>query len=117
MITIESNRLSVTIAEPNQECNTCRFDRAGFITQVTLDGEYEFCTKEYGGTNGMGLCSEIKFDPLSVSAPVGGKFLKPGVGITRRFRSRSVSKTAVIRPSSAQHRSISKATQSGRKKR
>ena len=85
MITIESNRLSVTIAEPNQECNTCRFDRAGFITQVTLDGEYEFCTKEYGGTNGMGLCSEIKFDPLSVSAPVGGKFLKPGVGILTKI--------------------------------
>ncbi len=81
MITIESSRLSVTIAEPNVECSTCRFDRAGFITQVTLDGQYEFCTEEYGGTHGMGLCSEIQCDPLSAAARVGGKFLKPGVGI------------------------------------
>ncbi len=81
MITIESPRLRVEIAEPNKEENTCRFDRAGYITQVTLDGKYEFCTAEYGGTNGKGLCSEIKFDPLSEKVPVGGKFLKPGVGI------------------------------------
>ncbi|MBR6322349.1 MAG: hypothetical protein IKR59_05730 [Lachnospiraceae bacterium] len=85
MITIESSRLRVTIADPNREYNTSRFDRAGFITQVTLDGKYEFCSAEYGGTGGMGLCSEIKFDPLSEIVPVGGKFLKPGVGILTKI--------------------------------
>ncbi len=88
MITLEKDRLRVTIAEPNVENNTCRFNRAGFITSVVLDGKYEFCGDEHGGTMGAGLCSEITTDVMSAEVPVGKKFPKFGVGILGKFEDR-----------------------------
>jgi len=85
MLFLKNDRLSITIAEPNKECLTCRFDRAGFITSVKLDGKYEFLAQEdmldgSPSSGGMGLCSENRFDPMSESVAVGEKFPKFGVG-------------------------------------
>lgn len=86
MITLQNKRLTVTIAEPNKECVTSRFDRAGFITQVRLDDTYDFLGQEDMldgslSSGGMGLCSEIQCDPLSATAAIGEQFPKFGVGI------------------------------------
>ncbi|MGM9522270.1 MAG: hypothetical protein ACI3VB_07325 [Oscillospiraceae bacterium] len=86
MITLKSDRLLVEIAEPGISPNTTiRFDRAAFITQVTLDGKHTFCTfepnkPELPRTGGFGICSEIKADTIQDS-PVGGQFHKFGVGL------------------------------------
>ena len=41
------------IMAPGAQQRDSRFDRAGFITQVTLDSEHTFCTTESGdGTGG-----------------------------------------------------------------
>lgn len=79
-ISLSSDRLKVEIALPGQEPNTTnRFDRAGFITQVTLDGRYKFCTREpdnlaHPCSGGIGLCSEYQTD-----APPGKLKLVPGL--------------------------------------
>ncbi len=85
MITIQKDRLKVTMAEPNLEYNTCRFNRAGFIISVLLDGEFEFCGDEHGGTRGYGLCSEITTDAMSKEVAVGEQFPKFGVGILDKY--------------------------------
>lgn len=86
MYTLKNDRLTVTIAEPNKECATCRFDRAGFVTGVKLDDKYDFLAQEdmldgSPSSGGMGLCCEQRFDPMSESVNVGEKFPKFGVGI------------------------------------
>ena len=88
MIRLEKDRLAVTIAEPNVENNTYRFDRAGFITSVVLDGTIEFCGDEHGGTNGVGLCSEITTDVESSEVEIGAKFPKFGVGLLTKNEDR-----------------------------
>ena len=88
MYTLKSDRLTVQVAEPNKEDLTCRFDRAGFITSVVLDGQYEFCSEEGGGSFGKGLCSEIQCDPLSNDVAVGDTFFKFGVGILTKTEER-----------------------------
>ena len=67
-----------------------RFDRTGFISQVTLDGKYTFCTTQnYGDQSnylGKGLCNEfglnyaINYD----STAVDEWFIKPGVGLLKK---------------------------------
>ena len=63
-IILNSKRLKVEITEPGIVPNTtARFDRAGFISQVTLDNKYDFCTKEpdnlsHPCSGGVGLCNE-----------------------------------------------------------
>lgn len=86
MYTLKNDRLMVTIAEPNKECRTCRFDRAGFVTGVKLDGKYDFLAQEdmldgSPSSGGMGFCCEQRFDPMSESIAVGEKYPKFGVGI------------------------------------
>lgn len=86
MYTLKNERLTVTIAEPNKECTTCRFDRAGFVTGVKLDEKYDFLAQEdmkdgSASSGGMGFCSEQRFDPMSAEVKVGEKFPKLGVGI------------------------------------
>ncbi|MCQ2539432.1 MAG: hypothetical protein MJ114_03175 [Acetatifactor sp.] len=86
MYTLKNPRMLVEIAEPNAECRTSRFDRAGFVTRVRLDGKYEFLGQEdmldgSPSSGGMGLCSEIVCDPLSAEVAVGEKFPKFGVGL------------------------------------
>lgn len=85
MYTLKNDRLSVTIAEPVKECKTSRFDRAGFITGVKLDGKYDFLGQEdmldgSPSSGGMGLCCEIQCDPMSETVAIGEKFPKFGVG-------------------------------------
>ena len=85
MYSLKNERLEVTIAEPNKECVTCRFDRAGFVTGVRLDGKYEFLAQEdmldgSPSSGGMGFCCEYRFDPMSAEVKVGERFPKLGVG-------------------------------------
>lgn len=90
MITLKTDRLRVDIAEPGAHPNrTSRFDRAGFITSVVLDGQTEFCTMEptnlvHPTTGGVGLCNEFLFPRACEEAPVGAWFPKFGIGLFRR---------------------------------
>lgn len=87
MIILHTNRLKVEIPHPGEgKNNTCRFDRAGFITSVMLDGTHECCTAEPDnpedrGSGGAGLCSEIIFGTPSEEAEKGEQFAKFGVGL------------------------------------
>jgi hypothetical protein len=89
-ISLETGRLNVEIAEPGiWPDTTTRFDRAGFITQITLDGKHRFCAVEPGnlwhpGTGGMGLCNEFKCPVPAEEAALGEKFPKFGVGLLTR---------------------------------
>jgi len=91
MIRLKSDRLTVDIAEPGQKPNTtCRFERAGFVEEVTLDGEYRFCESEphhlfHPCTGGRGLCNEFALDASS-EAKTGEYFPKPGIGLFRKER-------------------------------
>jgi hypothetical protein len=89
MITLKSNRLRVEIAEPGEAPNTtCRFDRAGFITDITLDGSTWFCASEpknliHPSSGGRGLCNEYQCD-VSREAQIGEYFPKFGVGLIQK---------------------------------
>ncbi len=85
MFKINSNRLSVSIAEPNVEHNTARFNRNGFITSVILDKQHEFCGDERGGTEGYGLCCEVTTCVMYDDIQIGEQFPKFGVGILTKF--------------------------------
>jgi hypothetical protein len=91
---LSSDRLEVEIALPGQEPNTThRFDRAGFITQVTLDGRYKFCTREpdnleHPCSGGVGLCSEYQADAPAKEAQIGARFIKPGIGLFTKTEAR-----------------------------
>ena len=81
MITLKNERLAIKIAEPNLENITYRFDRAGFIVSAVLDGQYEFCSSEGGGSNGVGICSEIVTPQADREVPIGSRYPKFGVGL------------------------------------
>ena len=89
MITLKSNCLRVDIAEPGEHPNDgVRFDRAGFITEVVLNNERQFCANEpknlsHPSTGGRGLCCELMLD-LSAGAAVGEQYPKFGVGLIRK---------------------------------
>jgi hypothetical protein len=84
---ISSSRLRVEVAEPDTRPNaTSRFDRAGFVTEVELDGEVRFCASEpnnllHPSSGGRGLCNEYKLNAASVEAVSGTRYPKPGVGL------------------------------------
>lgn len=86
-IILENKRLRVEIAEPGIEPNTTtRFDRAGFIVQVTLDKKYEFCTREPNNlshpcSGGVGLCNEFTLSKPTLEATLGTQFPKLGIGL------------------------------------
>jgi hypothetical protein len=89
-IVFESNRLKVEIALPGTVYRRSRFDWAGFITQITLDGRHTFCVPEdydpAKGTGGIGLCSEFgneKAIGYADAAP-GETFPKLGIGLLKR---------------------------------
>lgn len=90
MIVLMSDRLKVSICEPGEGRNqTRRFDRAGFINSVILDGKHEFCTQEpdnlvHPCSGGVGLCSEIKDADLWAETSVGGQCPKFGIGLLRK---------------------------------
>jgi hypothetical protein len=89
MITLQSSRLRIGIALPGEAPNTTyRFDRAGFISSVVLDGKHEFCTREpdnlsHPCTGGVGLCNEFQFDRASTEAAAGEYFPKFGLGLCK----------------------------------
>lgn len=89
MITLKSDCLRVEIAEPGEHPNDgVRFDRAGFITEVVLNNERQFCANEpknlsHPSTGGRGLCCEMMLD-LSGEAKVGERYPKFGVGLIRK---------------------------------
>ncbi len=89
-ILLHSNRLSVEIAAPGTVYQRTRFDWAGFITQVTLDGSHTFCVPEdydpKAGTGGIGLCSEFGIEKTVgySDAKPGETFPKLGVGLLVR---------------------------------
>ena len=89
MLSLRSNRLRVEIAEPGEAPNiTTRFDRAGFITDIVLDGIHRFCATEpnnlsHPPSGGRGLCNEYVFD-VSGDAAVGELFPKLGVGLLKK---------------------------------
>lgn len=89
MITLKSDCLRVHIAEPGEHPNDgCRFDRAGFITEVVLNNERSFCANEpknlsHPTTGGRGFCSE--FQPtFDAEAAVGERYPKFGVGLIKK---------------------------------
>lgn len=83
---LKNDRIRVTLEEPKAVANqTFRFDRAGFITSVILDGKHEFCTKEptnltHPCSGGAGLCFEYQLEGADAEAASGESFSKPGVG-------------------------------------
>lgn len=89
MFTLNSNHLRVEISEPGENPNIFyRFDRAGFISDVILDGTYHFCASEprnlsHPSSMGRGLCCEWCFD-VSAEARIGEYFPKFGVGLIRK---------------------------------
>lgn len=86
MIVLRSKRLRVELPEPGEAPNdTHRFDRAGYVSDVVLDGHIHFCASEprnlsHPSSGGRGLCSEFKGD-WAREVEVGSYFLKPGVGL------------------------------------
>ena len=89
MLTLQNDRLRVEIAEPGEAPNTgFRFDRAGFIADVVLDGAHSFCTSEplnliHPSSGGRGLCCEYQCD-LSGEVADGEYYPKFGVGLIRK---------------------------------
>ena len=90
MIYLKNKRLLVEIAEPAKHYKRTRFDWTGFITQVTLDGQYTFCGVEsidpLIGCGGRGFCNEFGIDmPIGYDdAKVGELFPKLGVGLLKK---------------------------------
>ena len=86
MLYLKNDRLYVEVAEPGEMPNhTFRFDRAGFVSEVVLDGDTRFCANEpkilvHPSSGGRGLCSELKCD-CDLEAAVGEYFPKFGVGL------------------------------------
>lgn len=89
MLTLKNERIRVDIAEPGEAPNTgFRFDRAGFITDVVLDGAHSFCASEplnliHPSSGGRGLCCEYQCD-VSSEVKDGAYYPKFGVGLIRK---------------------------------
>ena len=86
MYTLQSDRLRVDVSEPGIAPNTTtRFDRAGFIEEVVLDGVHRFCASEprnlsHVSSGGRGICNEYAVTTAEEAA-IGSYFMKPGVGL------------------------------------
>ena len=89
MYILQSDRLRVDVSEPGVAPNTTsRFDRAGFIEEVVLDGIHRFCASEprnlsHVSSGGRGICNEFKTD-VDVDAHAGDYFMKPGIGLLQK---------------------------------
>lgn len=89
MFSLHSDRLRVELCAPGEKPNvSCRFDRAGYISDVVLDGGYHFCASEprnlcHPTSMGRGLCNEWCLD-VSSEAAIGEYFPKFGVGLIRK---------------------------------
>lgn len=89
MLYLASDRLRVEIAEPGEYPNNgFRFDRAGFLTEIILDGAHHFCASEpqnlaHPSSGGRGLCCEYKAD-YSQFVEDGEFYPKLGIGLIRK---------------------------------
>lgn len=89
-IVLQSDRLTVEIAQPGSVYTGTRFDWTAFITQVTLDGTHTFCVPESftpgQGTGGVGLCNEFGIEEVIGYDEVqpGDPFPKLGIGLLTR---------------------------------
>lgn len=87
---LKNEQLRVEIAELGEAYQGTRFDGAGFITGVELNGRYQFCVPESltpgAGTGGIGICSEfgIKEAIGYEDTRIGELFPKLGVGLLTR---------------------------------
>jgi hypothetical protein len=89
-IVLQSDRLTVEIAQPGTAYSGTRFDWTAFMTQVTLDGIHTFCVPESlqpgQGTGGVGLCNEFGIEEVIGynEAQPGEPFPKLGIGLLAR---------------------------------
>ena len=89
MFLLENKRLRVEISEPGDTPNDgCRFDRAAFISDVTLDGAVHFCANEpknlsHPSSGGRGLCCEYNAN-YSEEVEDGEYYPKLGVGLIKK---------------------------------
>lgn len=89
MIYLQTDRLKVSIPEPGEAPNnTFRFDRAGYISDVVLDGNLHYCASEPRNlsnpcSGGRGLCNEFCFD-VSSKVANGQYYPKLGVGLIEK---------------------------------
>ena len=89
-IVLQSDRLTVEIAQPGSVYSGTRFDWTAFITQVTLDKTHTFCVPESfepgQGTGGVGLCGEFGIEEVIGydEAQPGDPFPKLGIGLLAR---------------------------------
>ena len=84
---LQNHRLQITLEHPST-MRTPRFSHAGFITEVLLDGTYQFCMPEQllpdrRNSPGFGLCGEFVL-PTGELTRCGDWFFKPGVGLVRQ---------------------------------
>lgn len=98
MITLKTDRLTVEITEPGEGTNNgAHWDRAAFLSRLTLDGIHEFCAHEPDvlinpmtgdslnhATGGIGLCSEIVETESWEAAGIGDPVPKFGVGLVTK---------------------------------
>jgi hypothetical protein len=86
---LNSERLQVEIAEPLEGPNKgFRFDRAGYVTEVALDGNIRFCASEpknlrHPCSGGRGFCNEYRFN-VCENVNKGEYFPKFGIGLIRK---------------------------------
>jgi hypothetical protein len=89
-IVLQSDHLTIEIAQPGSVYSGTRFDWTAFITQVTLDGTHTFCVPESltpgQGCGGVGLCNEFGIEePIGYDdAQPGDPFPKLGIGLLAR---------------------------------
>lgn len=87
--TIKSDRLTVELTSPGTPPNDhFRFDRTGYVTEVTLDDGTRFCASEprnlaHPSSNGRGFCSCNRWD-VSEEVGVGEYFPIIGVGLIKK---------------------------------
>ena len=87
--TIQNERLRVTFRYDPETLYSQRFEAAGVIEQVCLDGTFFFCEPEQRipervTCNGVGLCGEYVWDELAQEVAPGALFPKIGVGLLRQ---------------------------------
>ncbi|WNR45547.1 hypothetical protein [Paenibacillus roseipurpureus] len=93
---LKNEELEVRYEPPSHKCLTSRFDRTGFITQVTdVRRGHTYCSAEHQGQGnarrgGVGLCNEFSIHRAVgyETAQVGQPFPKLGVGLVTRAHER-----------------------------
>jgi len=89
-IFIHSENLRAEIVLPHTLYRRPRFDNAGIVRQITLNGKAAFCSSEFENgdyrNGGMGLCGEFGIDgPLGFDEAAAGDFaVKIGVGLIKK---------------------------------